>query len=148
MEEDDFLDRVDRYLMPETATGTAGVVGMGMVPILGDTIDAADVAYGIRNRDPARAGFGLLGLALGPLGGGAALREMFKRSKRGRKAPEAPRQPLLLGSGPTSFELEREPGEMLLGLPGLWRSHALETIERAPRHSMTPRQIVTGKHFP
>jgi len=140
MEEDDFLDRVDRYLMPETATGTAGVVGMGMVPILGDTIDAADVAYGVRNRDPARAGFGLLGLALGPLGGGAALRELFKRSKRSRKALEAPRQPLLLGSGPTSFELEREPGEMLLGLPGLWRSNALETIERAPRHSMTPSQ--------
>ena len=29
---------------------------------------------------------------------------------------------------------------MLLGLPGLWRSNALETIERAPRHSMTPSQ--------
>ena len=146
MEEDDFLDRVDRYLMPETAAGTAGIVGASMLPVVGDTIDVADIGFGIRNRDPARVGFGLLGLALGPLAGGAALRQFFKKRRGAKPQPDTEREQLLLPR--TSSARPPRSGQIAMGLPGLWRSHSLDTAARAPKRPMTTkewREYLKGK---
>lgn len=62
--EDDLLDRLDRMLMPESGAQMAGLVGASMLPGVGTAIDIADIGFGIRNRDPLRAGLGLVGLAL------------------------------------------------------------------------------------
>ena len=71
--EDDFLARLDRMLMPESGAGMAGLVGASMLPGVGTAIDVADIGFGIRNRDPLRAGLGLVGLAL-PFVSGRTLR--------------------------------------------------------------------------
>jgi hypothetical protein len=81
--EQDFLDRIDRLLMPETMAGTGAVIGASMLPFVGAGIDIADIGYGIRNRDPIRASLGLAGLVL-PGVTGRTLQAM-------RAAPEASR---------------------------------------------------------
>ena len=71
--EDDFLERLDRMLMPESGAHMAGLVGASMLPGVGTAIDIADIGFGIRNRDPLRVGQGLVGLAL-PFVSGRTLR--------------------------------------------------------------------------
>jgi hypothetical protein len=75
-----------RLLEPQSGAETAGAVGAGFVPGVGEAMDAGEVYLGIADRDPLRAGIGALALAAGPLlssagvkaAGSAVMRDKLK----------------------------------------------------------------------
>jgi len=73
--------RINRALQPETAEGTAALVGASMAPLVGEGIDIADIVAGMRTGDIPRMGWGALGLAL-PLVAGSTLRRVAQQGAR------------------------------------------------------------------
>ena len=71
-----------RLLEPESGAETAGLVGAGFVPFVGEAMDAGEIALGIADRDPLRAGLGSLGFVMGPFGSATGIRAGGKASWR------------------------------------------------------------------
>lgn len=71
-----------RLLEPESGAETAGLVGAGFVPGVGEVMDAGEIALGIADRDPLRAGLGSLGFVMGPFGSATGIRAGGKASWR------------------------------------------------------------------
>lgn len=68
---------------------TLGLLAASMAPGIGEAIDATDVVQGVRTADPARAGFGLLGLMLPAVGGRALAKAGDLGSDAGKAADAA-----------------------------------------------------------
>lgn len=88
MGEDDrgVLALLRRLLTPESATETGAQIGASMIPGVGMAMDGGDIAVGLADRDPVRAGLGVLGLLIPGLTG--AQLKAFRRSmsKYGQEA--------------------------------------------------------------
>lgn len=66
--------RIDRALTPETAKETAAVVGASLTPGISTAVDAGDLLFGIKNREPLRATLAALGFLIPGISGAAVRR--------------------------------------------------------------------------
>jgi len=90
MDEESFLDRIDRLLSPETPEEIARDFAMGAHPVTGTAMDAGNFLMGIRNRDVPRAGISALA-ALLPFIGAGTLRRVGEGAARkfiGKQPPQ------------------------------------------------------------
>jgi len=93
MDEESFLDRIDRLLSPETPEEIARDFAMGAHPVTGTAMDAGNFLMGIRNRDVPRAGISALA-ALLPFVGAGTLRRVGEGAARkfiGKQPPQVKR---------------------------------------------------------
>ena len=93
MDEESFLDRIDRLLSPETPEEIARDFAMGAHPVTGTAMDAGNFLMGIRNRDIPRAGISALA-ALLPFIGAGTLRRVGEGAARkfiGKQPPQVGR---------------------------------------------------------
>ncbi len=86
MDEESFLDRIDRLLSPETPEEIARDFAMGAHPVTGTAMDAGNFLMGIRNRDVPRAGISALA-ALLPFIGAGTLRRVGEGVAKKLKKP-------------------------------------------------------------
>ena len=108
MDEESFLDRIDRLLSPETPEEIARDFAMGAHPITGTAMDVGNFLMGLRNRDAVRTGAGALA-ALLPFVGAGTLRKIggavsdrlskpkVKVTGVGRHGSSMPREPYSTG---------------------------------------------------
>tara|TARA_R110000822_G_scaffold13788_3_gene48766 strand:+ start:708 stop:2366 length:1659 start_codon:yes stop_codon:yes gene_type:complete len=74
---------VRRLLEPESGAETAGLVGAGFTPGVGEAMDAGEMYLGAVDKDPVRTGVGALSLAMGPFMNSAGVRAAGPAIKRG-----------------------------------------------------------------
>ena len=60
MDEESFLDRIDRLLSPETPAEMGATLAAERTPYLGTGMDIGNFLMGLRNRDAVRTGAGAL----------------------------------------------------------------------------------------
>tara|TARA_R100000234_G_scaffold59339_1_gene35895 strand:- start:367 stop:1788 length:1422 start_codon:yes stop_codon:yes gene_type:complete len=75
MDEESFLDRIDRLLSPETPAEMGATLAAERTPYLGTGMDIGNFLMGLRNRDAVRTGAGALA-ALLPFVGAGTLRKV------------------------------------------------------------------------
>tara|TARA_R100001082_G_scaffold109119_1_gene85637 strand:+ start:279 stop:1649 length:1371 start_codon:yes stop_codon:yes gene_type:complete len=75
MDEESFLDRIDRLLSPETPAEMGATFAAESTPYLGTGMDVGNFLMGLRNRDAVRTGAGALA-ALLPFVGAGTLRKV------------------------------------------------------------------------
>ena len=74
---------VRRLLEPESGAETAGLVGAGFTPGVGEAMDAGEMYLGAVDKDPVRTGVGARSLAMGPFMNSAGVRAAGPAIKRG-----------------------------------------------------------------
>ena len=107
MDEESFLDRIDRLLSPETPAEMGATFAAESTPYLGTGMDIGNFLMGLRNRDAPRAGAGALA-ALLPFIGAATIKRLGEAAAKKIKRPKAK----FLGAKPYTEVYDKNPGQL------------------------------------